>query len=86
MKFPDPWLPKGCNSWSIRNRQRFAKYYWNPWWKLKHFFNKWVSVGGVLLFLDIVTFDLNLKIYSFRMDWERKHGKEKGKQKEEDKG
>lgn len=52
MKFPSPYLPRNQFSWSLKTRQRFARFYWSPWWNVKHFVEKWLSLYGVLNFLD----------------------------------
>lgn len=62
MKFPKPYLPKSQVTWPLKWRQRFARFYWNPWWKVHHFFTTWVSVRGMYTFMDRVMW----RIYMFR--------------------
>jgi hypothetical protein len=48
MLWPKPKVPKGFFGWKLKNRQRFARWYWNPMWKIKSFCRDWVSVRGII--------------------------------------
>lgn len=39
MLLKNPIRPKNYFKWSLRKRQLFAKYMWDPWWKIYKFFN-----------------------------------------------
>ena len=72
MKFPNPYLPKSQTRWPLKWRQRFVRYYWNPWFKVKCFFEKWVSIYGVLVFFDRVAFNYLLWSKDMEEKLERK--------------
>lgn len=56
MKFPSPYLPRSHSRWSLKWRQRVSRYYWNPWWSVKAFCEKWICLYGLLKFFDRIAF------------------------------
>ena len=76
MWWPDPWKPKGILSWSIKNRQRFAKWWWNPMWKIKFFCRDWVSARGIRRAYEIVRWKIG------QWWWERQYYKRQKRREE----
>ena len=79
MWFPEPRVPKSYFKWSLRNRQRFADWIWNPWWKIKKFFENRLTRKGLKDWWEATKFDFEVwrLIRKDRREWRKNHGRRK---------
>ena len=79
MWFPKPRVPKNYFKWSLRNRQMFCDWIWNPWWKIKEFFEKRLTSKGLSDWWEATKFNFEVwrLIRKDRKEWRKKHGRRK---------
>lgn len=77
MRFPKPRVPRNYFKWSLRNRQRFCKWIWNHWWKIKEFFEKRLTRKGLSDWWEATKFNFEVwrLIRKDKREWRKNHGK-----------
>lgn len=74
MWWPEPKVPKNFFSWKLKNRQMFCRLYWNPMWNAKKFCNKWLTVKGIKLMCEGLSFRIGLWLYTRKCNRKNKGG------------
>ena len=79
MWFLEPKRPKNYFSWSLKKRQLFAKYMWNPWWKIyKFFMDGPINVMWLMIERAKFRYSIWKEMKKSNNEWRESHEKSRG--------